>query len=267
MSLPQTDRELYRQNPLAEVTVQLRFPPILRIEAETPAEFQERIRGHYPLYRRVMAAGQLPTDLPASVRNLVHSMGAAGPVQHLFEDQGRKWSVTLSRESLALKTTRYTRWEDFRGRIDFVRAGFEAVYRPASYTRLGLRYVDIVRRSILGLTDVAWSELLKPYLAGELATQELGDSIDSLSRQLHCRLNGENCFLTLKTAIALAEPAMPGASKEKCFLVDSDFHTHGPTELANVANTLNTFNRASGNLFRWAIQPRLRDALGPQPMG
>src|SRR5205823_262933 len=101
----------------------------------------------YPLYRRVMAAGQLPPDIPAPVRNLIQGMGAAaGPVQHLFEDQDRMWSVTLSRESLALKTTAYTRWEDFSGRVGRVRETLEHVYRPTSYTRLGLRYVDIIRR-------------------------------------------------------------------------------------------------------------------------
>jgi uncharacterized protein (TIGR04255 family) len=106
--------------------------------------------------------------------------------------------------------------------------------------------------------------LLKPYIAGELAAPEFGDNIDSMSRRLHCKLEGVKCFLSLKTGIALAGPK--NAYREKCFLIDSDFHTHTSTETANVTGTLDTFNRCSGNLFRWAIQPRLRDALGPQPL-
>jgi uncharacterized protein (TIGR04255 family) len=79
---------------------------------------------------------------------------AAGPVQHIFETQDRKSSVTLSRDSLTLKTTSYTRWEAFRAEIEGARAAFEQIYTPASYSRLGLRYVDFIRRSILELNDI-----------------------------------------------------------------------------------------------------------------
>jgi uncharacterized protein (TIGR04255 family) len=267
MALPESGRELYQRNPLAEVTAQLRFPPILRIEAETPAQFQESIRDRYPHYRHVLAAGQLPPDLPAPIRNLIQGMGAAaGPVQHVFESQDRTWSVTLSREFLVLKTSTYRRWEEFRERLESARQAFEQVYRPTTYAQIGLRYVDIVRRSIIGLDNVAWSDLLSPHIAGELSTEEFGENIDSMSRQLHCRFGNNECFLTLKTGIALAEPTTRGGAKEKCFLIDSDFHTHRPTELTNVTAVLDTFNRASGNLFRWAIRPRLREALDPQPL-
>jgi len=262
MALPDTDRVIYSRNPLAEVTAQLRFPPILRIEAESPAQFQDAIRDRYPLYRQVRAAGQLPADLPAPVRNLIGSMGAAaGPIQHLFETQDRKSVVTLSRESFSFKTTSYTRWEIFRDQLETIRCALEQIYRPASYRRLGLRYVDIIRRSILELENVPWKDLLHPSIGGELTAPELGESIDSASSELHCKLDGDNCFLTLRTAIAFAEPA-----KEKCFLIDCDFHTHKQTDLANVTATFNRFNRASGNLFRWAIRERLRDALQPQPL-
>src|SRR5437867_4931087 len=264
MAFPESNREIYNRNPLAEVTAQLRFPSILRLEAEIPAQFQDAIRDRYPIYRRELAAGQLPPDVPPSIRNLIQGMGAAaGPVEHLFGTQDQTAGVpvshvALSREALTFKTTAYTRWEEFREQLERVRAAFEQIYRPSSYTRLGLRYVDIIRRSKLELDDVAWGELLNGSIGGELSASEFGQKIDSAQRQLHCELNGDNCFLTMRTGIALAEQATRGAAREKCFLIDCDFHTHRPTEIGNVASTLNTFNRASGNLFRWAIRPRLR---------
>jgi len=267
MALPETNREVYRRNPLAEVTAQLRYPPILRIEVESPAQFQEAIRDRYPLYRQVVPAGQLPTNVPTPVRQLIQGMGpAAGPLQHVFETQDRTSGVTLSRESLTLRTTTYSRWEDFREQLSRLRETFEGIYRPGYYVRLGLRYVDIVRRSILGLNDVPWGELLNPATGGELSTKEFGENIDSAQRRLHCKLEGEDRFLTLNTGIALAEPPGPDGVKEKCFLIDADFHTHKRTENANVTTALDTFNRASGNLFRWAIRPRLREALEPRPL-
>lgn len=262
MALPDTNRVIYSRNPLAEVTAQLRFPPILRIESESPAQFQDVIRDFYPLYRQVRT-NKIPQNVPQEVRSLIQGMGAAaGPIQHVFESQDRKSVVTLSRESLSFKTTSYSRWEVFHEQLDMIRSTLEGIYRPATYQRLGLRYVDIIRRSLLDLENVPWAELLNPSIGGELTSAELGESIDSASSELHCTLDGDsNCFLTLRTSIAVAQP-----NKEKCFVIDCDFHTHKRTELDNVAATLNGFNRASGNLFRWAIRERLRSALQPQPL-
>ena len=41
-------RCIYRKNQLAEVICQLRFPEILTIETNIPAQFQEAIRGDFP---------------------------------------------------------------------------------------------------------------------------------------------------------------------------------------------------------------------------
>jgi len=266
MPFPKTDREIYKKNPLAEVVAHLRFPTILKIDAESPAQFQDLLRDKYPLYQQVVASSQIPHNAPQQIKNLIQGMGgAAGPKQHIFETQDKTFSIILSRESLAFKTTTYTQWSDFSTRFEEIRNHLEQIYRPNTYTRIGLRYVDVIRRSLLGLSKVPWSELIKPNVVGELGTPELGDNVDTMNSNLHCKLDSNNCFLTLKTGIALTEPNTTG-QKEKCFLIDGDFHTHNPVEASNVKPTLDTFNRFSGNLFRWSIQPKLRDALEPQPV-
>lgn len=262
MDFPETKRVVYRKNPLAEVVVQLRFPPILKIDSEPPAAFQDIIRLDYPHYSQAVATNPIPSNVPAPIRSLIQSMGVrSGPIRHLFEAEDRKWQVALTRETLELRSTAYSRWEDFRDRGNKLRLAFEQVYAPAFYARLGLRYVDVIRRSLLNLKDVPWSELLNPHVAGELSAPELATCIDAVSRELHCRLGADNCYLTLKTGIARADP-----EREPCFLIDSDFHTHKRTEMADVANVLDTFNRTSGRLFRWSIQQRLHEALEPEPV-
>jgi uncharacterized protein (TIGR04255 family) len=272
MSFPESSREVYNRNPLAEVVVELRYPSILRIEAEIPAQFQEAIRDQFPGYAREAGAGRLPAEIPAPIRELIRGMGAAaGPVQHAFRTQMQTAGipvsqVTLSRDAMTFKTTAYTRWEAFRQEFHRVRAALEEIYRPTAYTRVGLRYVNVIRRSKLELTGIAWRELLNEAIGGELCADEFGERIDSAQRQLHCELGGDNCFLAMRTGIALTEEATSGSPKEKCFVIDCDFHTHRSTEIPNVPGTLDAFNRVSGRLFRWAIRPRLRDALQPQPM-
>lgn len=53
-----SERVHYAKAQLAEVVCQLRFPSILRIAAEEPADFQERIRATYPRYSRIVEKQQ-----------------------------------------------------------------------------------------------------------------------------------------------------------------------------------------------------------------
>ena len=45
-------RCIYRNNQIAEVICQFRFPEILKIASDPPAAFQEAIRAAYPQYVR-----------------------------------------------------------------------------------------------------------------------------------------------------------------------------------------------------------------------
>ncbi|HQU44113.1 MAG TPA: TIGR04255 family protein, partial [Pirellulales bacterium] len=67
MPLPEFPRVIYGKNPLEVVICQLRFPPILRIGAELPAEFQERIRKDYPEFRDRSAALGMPAQFAQSL--------------------------------------------------------------------------------------------------------------------------------------------------------------------------------------------------------
>jgi uncharacterized protein (TIGR04255 family) len=72
MTFPETPRVIYAQNPLVEVICQLKFPPILRIETELPAIFQESIRKEYPL-SQTAEAQQIPLP-PALVKMVEQSV-------------------------------------------------------------------------------------------------------------------------------------------------------------------------------------------------
>ncbi len=258
MPFPEAHREVYQRNPLAEVVAQLRFAPIVRTEAEPPGGFQDAIRENYPMYR---ASAAVPFGMPQPVQRMMQELGAPdGLRQYTFGSNDRNWEVILTRESLVLKTKAYAQWQDFEARLRQVRAGFERAYQPvSSYTSLNLRYVDIIQRSRLGLENQPWSALLTPGIAGELSSPEIGADIDKMTSRLHCRVDEHGSFVTLSTGLILAKDG----SRESSFLIDSDFHTHTETAIPNVDTTFQRFNKHARNLFQWAIQRRLREALQP----
>ena len=97
MVFPETERIVFKRNPLTQVICQLRFPPILIISNE-PAAFQERIRDVYPIYER----GE-NVEVPQELVNLLSGAGSlspAGDILHRFYTADRVQQITLSKNFL-----------------------------------------------------------------------------------------------------------------------------------------------------------------------
>ena len=68
MLFPEVKRVIYKKNPLDRVICQLRFPPILRIDAEPPVKFQDRVRKEFPYYSE---KNELTMGIPSRVREQI----------------------------------------------------------------------------------------------------------------------------------------------------------------------------------------------------
>src|SRR5579864_3285808 len=185
MPFPETPRVVYAHNPLVRVICQLRFPPILRVDSEVPAAYQEQIRASFPLLSEEETF--LPQDLPADVSRIIKaglSSHAARKTWTFASDDG-SWSLVLARDFIALSTQSYQRWEEFRPKLEMVFTSFVAEYKPSFFTRLGLRYSNLIDRNKLGLTRVPWKDLLQPHIAAEYSSPDLEESaIEQAGHQL-----------------------------------------------------------------------------------
>jgi uncharacterized protein (TIGR04255 family) len=255
MTFPASERVLYARNPIEEVICQVRFPPILRIDSEV-AVFQEAIRAEYPLYGEEPVA--IPgIQIPAEFAEMMRA-GRPGPKPaQRFLSADQRWTVSLTRDFVALSTGRYEQWEEFRGRFAQVLGIIEQIFRPAFYTRIGLRYRDVFRRSVHGLDNVPWSELLEPYVAAELAT----DIAAKVRESSHVALiDLERGSVRVRHGLT-----KPEGAEEQSYTVDADFFTAERTELPDAYDRLDYFNQQAARLFRWCIRERLHEAMGPSP--
>jgi uncharacterized protein (TIGR04255 family) len=260
MAFPESTRVVYARNPLESVICQLRFPPILRIDTEAPAAFQDRIRDSYPLLTQ-RSAFDLRAALPPEIANVILAdvpvaLQGSGTAYD-FSSPDEAWKVTLARNFLAVTTMAYTRWEEFRRRLTVAVETLSAIYRPAFCTRTGLRYRNVIRRSGWGLDQYRWAELLMPHLVGPLSAPAVGDAVLQLAGDV---------------VIDLAEPGrvrmqhglLPGKTPaDTAYYVDADFSTDERLEVDRAIERLDYFNRQAGRLFRWCIRDRLHDAMGP----
>jgi uncharacterized protein (TIGR04255 family) len=249
MIFPDSDRVLYDDNTLEEVVCQVRFPAILKI-SEPPIEFQERVRLDFPLLEQKPPI-DFPENMPPEMAKML-SAGAGTVFQFLSRD--RVWAISLYREFLALTCSKYQRWEKFKSHFEGLFRALSDIYSPAFFSRIGLRYRNVIHRNKLQLADVPWSQLLRPEICGELSAPTIEGRAEQAARELILNL-GEG------RKVRLAHWLVPA---DDSYVIDADFYIESEVEVANVSAQLDAFNRESGRLFRWAITEKLHTALGPR---
>lgn len=261
MFFPETTRETYERNPLKEVICQIRFPTILRVTTESPAEFQETIRDGYPLYSQESAVATLPKEVGTILVGLGIQRSLQQPLAHKFETKDNARFISLSQDFLALTEKSYDRWENFRGQMERAEGNFRKIFNPAFYERIGLRYQNVVDRDVLGLSARPWDELLNRSLLGLLGAHEIAENMSEIRTHAVIRLPQPlTGLLRVRHGLAASN------GKRLVYVIDSDFFTEERSEPNNAFQILDQFNRLAARFFRWAITPTLRDAMGPRPI-
>lgn len=260
MTFPQSGRVIFTKNPLEEVICQLRFPTILEIDAEKPVKFQNKIRQDYPLYEVDKPA------LPREISELFAGLPLPKPaesVTHKFISADSTKFISLSSEFVAFTDNEYVRWEKFSSEIRRAQNALEESHTPAFYTRIGLRYKDVIDRERLDIANEPWETLLKPALLGMLGAKDnVGAHVQEIKTEASLRLDEvPGARATVRHGIGLR-----GSDKKQIYIIDIDFYTTKRSNGQDVPEILQIFNRLSGDFFRWAITDKLRDKLEPREL-
>ena len=260
MPFPSAEHVLYDNNPLDNVICQVRFPTILRIDSETPYAIQERLSGEYIHFNESQA---VPFNIKLGGKPLMpgDDLGEMSPSSskaYEFATDDEKWKISLTRNFIALSTTEYKRWGEFRERLDVALKAFIEVYKPVIFTRIGLRYIDVIVRSKLGLDDVDWTELITQPILGILASDVKKSVNDSQSAFL---LDLKDNPGVVRVKAGTVKAAQLG---EICFMVDSDYFDASKTKPEDVLPKVDLFHSKAFNLFRWCITDKLHEAMKPR---
>ena len=263
MLFPESERVLYKDNPLVEVICQFRFPTILRIREGQLADFQDGIREDYPIYSEQEPSIGVPSQLPKELATILEHINipmSPGLLTRRFSTKDSQRFISLSDEFMALAETKYEKWESFKDEIAKAESALKKVYEPAFYSRVGLRYRNIISRRRLGLTDVRWQDLLKPHIIAELGDIEVSKSIVRIQTRAIIKIpeipDGQ---ITLIHGLI-----RPQGRDEECYVIDADFSAERKEGLGEPFETLEKFNRLAGRLFRWTITEKLHSAMEPR---
>lgn len=254
------DRCIYRNNQLMEVICQLRFPEILTIGTTVPAQFQEAIRGEFPLYtkRQEMPAPKF-TGAPGNMTPVKQEP----TVNYQFSSADGVWRVNLTSKFISLACTRYTCWEDFAGKLDKPLAAFIQIYKPAYFERVGLRYVNFISRKALDLENVPFRELFRSCYLGPLSEEDVQETAcGRASLDMEMAIRG-GCRVKIHAGPGKVQRAGQ-VDPEVKFIFDQDLYMPGQLAVNLSAGALQTLHAQAFSIFRGAITDRLHDALGPK---
>lgn len=257
--LQDCERVQYQKAPLLEVICQLRFPTILSISAKEPAEFQELIRGDFPRYSKNLE------KLPPKVMNgpngvKVEEQPTVTNYQFLAAD-GR-WKVNLTNSFIALATPAYTTWEEFAGKLDEILAHFIAVYKPAFFERIGLRYINAISRQALDLEEIPFADLIQPAYLGLMSEDDVNErAFLRAMQEAEVKLPG-GCQLKLHCGPGMVKRGNV-EDKEVKFILDIDIFMAGKVEMKHSAGALTTVHTNANRVFRGAITRTLHNAMEP----
>ncbi len=254
MPFPESPRVFYEKTPLVEVTCQVRYPKLLRIDKQEPVDFQEHIYDKYP---NLLVKETVVLDVNPNEGGVNKNSTPA----YEFSNAENNLTATLASEALTLVATQYVSWQQFNEEFLFLLDALRTHYPIKFFTRLGLRYKDIINRADLGLNDAPWQDLLAPSLVGVLAEPHIGGELikEQMSRFVLELVDPPSCLVHVQHGLVTHK-----TSQEKCYIIDSDFITDSKVEIEDANDYFTSFNRKSGRLFRWGISKALHEAMLPR---
>ena len=169
------------------------------------------------------------------------------------------YKVNLTSTFIAISTRKYTQWEEFSVKVEQVVKAFQEVYEVPFYTRIGLRYIDVIQRSVLNLTSEKWSDLIKPHVLGIVTQFE--DGMNSYVSQAEFKDPTDD--ICTKTHFELVNV---NNSNENSLLIDCDYFKTEMVNIESMMDVATVLHNHSSNFLMTAITDKLNDAMEPEEL-
>ena len=134
------------------------------------------------------------------------------------------------------------------------------IYSPMHFSRIGLRYIDVIDKNALSLSGVPWAELIKPPLSG-LLDSSVSQGVMLYESRSDIKLADDAGLVRVRVKFSQEQEDVEGS-----LTIDSDFFITSDVATDDALRHLDYFNKRAYRLFRWAITDRLHQAMGPSSL-
>lgn len=261
MKFKKFERVEYKKNTLFEVVFQARFPQIMTISTELPVEFQDTIRKiGYP--ESAEEEPRLPIEIPEDIRKTI-----AREKVYAFLSENADWKISLSKDFIALSCNGvYTNYKEFKDRLEKILDIFNKIYAPSYFTRVGLRYKNIINNSVLEKdNEINLRADIPKHIAPEF-DEEFKDELTTFEKMTeYTDENGYKARVTHVFGKASGRLGKYQINEEYSYIVDIDcFAEQKVREVKDALKLSDLFNETVRNIFRWSIGESIHNTMGPK---
>ena len=247
------DTICYTKNFLKEVIFKIDFSPILKINTEEPAAFQEKIKQPFEILEITQIQEFETTfsaDSPSGTK--INSYP-----QYNFFNKNKTIKITLTSSSLIIQDFKYDRYSLFESFTTNVVNEFCKLYKPINVKRIGLRFLNEI--IFEAGNPFEWSNYIaKPLVA---AIENFFEPKQEISRSIgQTYLNKSDH--TLKFTYGLHNKnSFPAQVSRKQLILDYDCFTQTVDE-GSILSFLDVFHNEIQSLFEKSITNELRTIMG-----
>jgi len=231
LTLPSAERTRFEKNFIKTAVCELRFPALLEFETRPPVELQRELRKDFPHYERQ----QQPVPFNESETEVVHRL----------RSKKGDWLISFKPSSIALQTSRYTHFEEFRAQLETVINKSSPLLDTDFFTRVGLRYINELHIEDGTLEGWIRQDLIAPAVEGVYGPVE----------RFVQEVRGKSQWgkYTFRHGVE--------ANKADFYTVDFDFWDEN-VEVDRVLPMVTEFNKEIFLFFLWAVGPKVMDRMG-----
>lgn len=251
-------KTIYKNCPLLEVILQIKFPTILSINSNEPDKFQEKIRTEFPIYSLGIENEQEISFQPMNNGIFPSLTNSQQHKNYSFISEDGGYKINLTSSFISISTINYYSWERLLEKFNKPLEAFVEIYKPSFFERIGLRYIDVFSREKLNLHKEPWKNLINPHLLGNLNVIEeelvVNSSVDF------------EYFLDNKISRAKIHAGIGkiNGEIENSFIIDSDFIHINNEKIDDFERIANYLHLNAKNFLNEAICKKLHNALEPE---
>jgi uncharacterized protein (TIGR04255 family) len=247
LALDEVSRVRFERNTIRQAFRELRFPTLPDLANDAPRAFVMAIRRAFPHYERRM-------DLKMGITD--KGMEQIPQATHRFVSNDRAWVTWLRTSSFGVETRAYTDFTDFLSRVAQVIDGAQPCLDTDFFTRLGLRYINVLPAEIGDIDGWVNDTLLGPMKFGPMTGAN--------------RWSSEVSGLTDTGTYSFRYGLLSVEGEGQRYVLDADFAAES-VEWGDALSYLRHFNELNFYLYSWSIDfylyswsigPRTRAYLG-----
>ena len=241
VTLGEAPKDNYGSGFTANVVCEFRFPTLMELgEARPPASFVKALRRDYPI---LVKSDEVTISGPQATTT--HS--------HVLRSNRGGWVVSLKESSFSLESKSYPGFKSFRERIGHLVRAAEAVIDADIFTRVGLRYINLV--PLGGIEVEGW---INPLLTGPVLQGKFQQVSEYAGRMA----------LTAEDGGCLIQHGLRNSASAELiqYGVDIDCYRND-VPLAQAFPVVESLHEQAFEIFYWSMGERAREMLKDKGVG